>query len=299
MRRGDVFDLVLLAALWGGSFLFMRIAAPEFGAMAMVEVRTLVAALFLTALLAKGRGTAEMREHWRPIAFVGLVNSAIPFALFAYAMLALTAGFAAILNATSPLFGAVIAFAWLRERLPWQRVLGLAIGFVGVAVLVAGKPSFDARGDAWAIALALLASLSYGIGPNFTKRHLTGVSPLSIATGSQIAASILVLPLALAFLPEHAPSALAWTAAILLGVACTGLAYILYFRLIAHIGPTRAIAVTFLIPAFGMLWGALALGEAVNVGMLGGCAVILFGTALATGVVGPPSLRRRTSELRP
>jgi len=296
MTRRDLLDLVLLAALWGGSFLFMRIAAPEFGAMAMVEVRTLVAALFLSALLAKGRGSGELVGNWQGIAFVGFVNSAIPFALFAYAMLALTAGFAAILNATSPLFGAVIAFVWLRERLPWQRVLGLAIGFAGVAVLVGGRPSFTAGGDGWAIALALLASLSYGIVPNYTKRRLAGVSPLAIATGSQIAASILVLPLALLFLPAHPPSATAWSAAILLGVACTGIAYILYFRLIAHIGPTRAIAVTFLIPAFGMLWGALALSETVTLPMLAGCAVILFGTALATGVVGQRSAGPRTGE---
>src|SRR6185295_19436111 len=153
---------------------------PEFGAMAMVEVRTLVAALFLSALLFRGTGTGELRAHWQGIAFVGFVNSAIPFALFAYAMLALTAGFAAILNATSPLFGAVIAYAWLRERLPWPRVLGLAIGFAGVAVLVGGKPSFTAGGDEGAIVLALLAALSYGIGPSYTKRRLTGVSPLAI-----------------------------------------------------------------------------------------------------------------------
>jgi len=286
MTRRDGSDLVLLAALWGGSFLFMRMAVPEFGALAMVEVRTLVAAVFLFALLHRRGLAPEMMRAWRGIAFVGFVNSAIPFVLFAYAMLSISAGFGSILNATSPLFGAVVAFAWLRERLPATRVAGLAIGFAGVALLVLTKPSFAAGGESWAIALALAASLSYGIGPNYIKRNLGGVSALSIATGSQIAASIFVLPLALSAWPVQPPSLLAWAAATALGVACTGVAYILYFRLIANVGPTRAIAVTFLIPAFGMLWGALFLHEPVTLGMVAGCAVILFGTALAVGVVG-------------
>ncbi|MEO7761426.1 MAG: DMT family transporter [Casimicrobiaceae bacterium] len=286
MTRRDAVDLLLLAMLWGGSFLFMRIAAPEFGPIPMVQTRVVVAALFLLVLLQREGRMSEMIANWRGIAFVGLVNSAIPFTLFSYAILSITAGFASILNTTSPLFGAVIAFVWLGERLPRLRVVGLVVGFAGVAVLVGGKPSFQAGGEGWAIVLALAASLSYGIGPNYMKRNLAGVSALSIATGSQIAAAVIVLPLALVWWPDQVPSAGAWGAAIALGVACTGLAYLLYFRLIANIGPTRAIAVTFLIPAFGMLWGGLFLGEPVTFAMLAGCAVILLGTALATGVLG-------------
>ena len=286
MTRRDIADLLLLAMLWGGSFLFMRITAPEFGPMPMVEMRVAVAALFLLILLQHAGHVGEMRANWRGIAFVGIVNSVIPFTLFAFAILSMTAGVASILNATSPLFGALIAFAWLGERLPWQRVLGLAVGFAGVALLVGGKPSFEAGGDGWAIVMALAAALSYGIAPNFTKLRLTGVAPLAIATGSQIAAAIVVLPLAIASWPVEAPSLKAWGAAIALGVASTGFAYMLYFRLIANIGPTRAIAVTFLIPAFGMLWGALFLDEPITTKMIAGCVVILFGTALATGVIG-------------
>ena len=286
MTRRDLADIVLLAMLWGGSFLFMRIAVPEFGALAMVEMRVGVAALVLYALLHRDGRVCEMTEHWRGVAFVGLVNSAIPFTLFAYAMLSVTAGFGAILNATAPLFGAVIAFLWLGERLPWLRVAGLAIGFAGVAVLMGGKPSFAAGGDGWAVVLILCASVSYGIAPNFTKKNLGAVSSLAIATGSQIAAAVIVLPLAILWWPDRVPTLRAWGAAIALGVLCTGLAYFLYFRLIANVGPTRAMAVTFLVPAFGMLWGALFLGEQVTLGMIAGCAVILFGTALATGVIG-------------
>jgi drug/metabolite transporter (DMT)-like permease len=189
----------------------------------------------------------------------------------------------ASLNATSPLFAAVISFFWLRERLPWLRVAGLVIGFAGVVVLVGGKPSFEAGGDGWAILAALGASLSYGIAPSYMKRKLAGVSALTVATGSQISAAIVVLPIGVWLWPDRAPSAGAWAAAIALAIACTGLAYILYFRLIANIGPTRAITVTFLIPPFGMLWGASFLGEQVTPPMAAGCAVILLGTALATG----------------
>jgi drug/metabolite transporter (DMT)-like permease len=291
MRRRDVADLVLLAALWGGSFLFMRIAAPEFGALAMVEVRTFTAALFLLALLNHRGKSREMLAAWRGIAFVGFVNSAIPFTLFAYAMLAITAGFGSILNATSPLFGAVVAFLWLRERLPYARVVGLTIGFGGVALLVLGKPSFAGGGEGWAIACALLASLSYGIAPSFTKRNLAGVSALSIATGSQVAASIIVLPLALAAWPANPPSLAAWSAATALGILCTGIAYILYFRLIANVGPSNAIAVTFLIPAFAVVWGWMFLGERLTPAMVLGCAIILVGTGLATGLLKGPRLR--------
>jgi drug/metabolite transporter (DMT)-like permease len=194
----------------------------------------------------------------------------------------------AILNATAPLFGAAIAFFWLRERLPALRIAGFLVGFAGVAILVGGKPSFQAGGDGWAVVAILAATLSYGVGPNYTKRNLSRVSVLTVATGSQVAAAIVLLPFAFFTWPGALPSPAAWAAAIALGVACTGFAYILYFRLIANVGPTRALAVTFLIPPFGMLWGALFLHEPVTAGVLAGCAVILLGTALATGVLRLP-----------
>lgn len=288
MRRRDIVDLLLLAMLWGGSFLFMRIAVPEFGPMPMVEMRVAIAAAILVPLLWRQQGLAVLRDEWRGLSLVGIANSAIPFTLFAFAIVSITSGFAAILNSTSPLFAAVIAFVWLRERLPWMRVAGLVVGFAGVALLVWGKPTFSLGGDGWAIAAALAASVSYGVSPNYIRRKIPHVPPLAIASGSQIAAAIVVLPLAIAYWPTVNPSLPAWAAAIALGVGCTGIAYILYFRLIRNVGPTRAIAVTFLIPGFGMLYGALFLSEPVTVEMLIGCAVILFGTALATGLVAGP-----------
>lgn len=291
MKRRDLIDLLLLAAMWGGSFLFMRIAVPEFGPMPMVEMRVAIAALVLVPLLLRQQPPKVLGDNWRGLALVGITNSAIPFALFAFAMVSITSGMGAILNSTSPLFGAVIAFFWLRDRLPWMRVAGLFVGFAGVALLMWGKPMLGIGGDGWAVAAALGASLSYGISPNYIKRNLAHVSPLAIATGSQIAATIVLLPIAIATWPATHPSSTAWLAAIALGVGCTGLAYILYFRLIRNIGPTRAIAVTFLIPPIGMLYGAVFLHERVTVEMMAGCVVILLGTALATGIVGARPVR--------
>lgn len=285
MRRRDLIDLVLLAAIWGASFLFTRIAAPAFGPLALAEVRVAIAAAMLVPLLAWRADLTELRRHAPLFLLQGAVNTAIPFALFAYAALTITAGLASILNATAPLFTALVAWLWLRERLTPLQWLGMAIGIAGVVWLSADKAQFAVGGSAWAIGAGVLASVSYGLSANVVKRYFTGVRPLAVAAGSQSAAAILLLPFAVAYWPAGALRVFDWGAAIALGVLCTGLAYILYFRLIARVGPATAMTVTFLIPAFAMLWGGLFLGEAVTGAMLAGCAVILAGTALATGMI--------------
>lgn len=283
MKRRDIFDLVLLAALWGASFLFTRMAVPAFGALAIAELRVAVAALVLLPLLALRGGLSELRV--RPLRFVllGAVNTAIPFALFAWAVLSITAGLAAILNATAPLFTALVAWFWLRERLTVLQWVGMAIGFAGVLWLTGARVGFGGGASHWAVAAALVATISYGLAANVAKRYLGDVRPLAVAAGSQTAATALLLPFAIAAWPDVAPGLRDWGAAIALGVLCTGIAYILYFRLIARVGPATAVTVTFLIPAFAMLWGGLFLGETVSATMLAGCAVILAGTALASG----------------
>lgn len=285
MKTRDLIDLLLLAALWGASFLFMRVAAPEFGPIPLIEIRVAVAALFLLVVLAWRDGLSGMRGKAVPLTVVGAINSALPFSLFAYAMLSVTAGFAAVLNASAPLFGALVAYFWFRETLTPARVLGLGVGFAGVLVLVWGKISFKGDGSGWSVVAALTASLAYGFAANYAKRRLTGVAPIVNATGSQIAATALLLPPAILYWPATMPSLLSWLSAIALGIACTGIAYILYFRLIAHVGPARAIAVTYLLPAFGMAWGLVFLHEVITPNMIAGCAVILLGTALATGTL--------------
>ena len=292
MRRRDLTDLVLLAALWGASFLFTRIAVPAFGPLALAEVRVAIAAVILVPLLAWRADLTELRRHAPLFLLLGAVNTAIPFSLFAYAALTITAGLAAILNATAPLFTALVAWLWLRERLTALQWLGMAIGIAGVAWLSASKAQFAVGGGALAIGAGVLASLSYGVSASVVKRYFTGVRPLAVAAGSQSAAAVLLLPFAVASWPAGTLRVVDWGSAIALGVLCTGLAYILYFRLIARVGPATAMTVTFLIPAFAMLWGGLILGEAVTGTMLAGCAVILAGTAVATGVVRVKSAAR-------
>jgi drug/metabolite transporter (DMT)-like permease len=302
MKPRDLADLLLLAALWGGSFLFMRVAAPEFGPLALIEMRVGIASLFLVGLVALRRPAAftALAREARAIALVGVLNSALPFVLFAWAMLSLTAGVASVLNATTPLFGALVAWAWLGDRLSRARVAGLALGFVGVGVLVWGRGDAGAAGSVWpAVAAALAASLSYGVSASYTKRRLTGVDPLALATGTQLAAALLLAPLALVAWPARPPSALAWGCAVLLAIASTGIAYVIFFRLIARVGPARAITVTFLVPVFGVFWGWLALGETPTAGMALGAAVVLAGTALATGIVGGGGRAGATSAAGP
>ena len=289
MNNRDRFELLILGVIWGASFLFMRIATPEFGAVALVEIRLLVAALFLVAVLAVRGNLATLRGSAAPMAFVGVFSSALPFVLFAYATLYVTAGTAAVLNASAPLFGALVAYLWLKDNLTPARIVGLAIGFGGVLLLAWDKIAFNGSGTTLAILAGLGASLSYGIGVNYTKRKLGHVAPLTAAAGSLIAATLILLPLAIARWPSEMPSLKSWLSVISLGVLCTGIAYWFYFRLIARIGPARAIAVTYLVPVFGMLWGLVFLHEAITAGMVIACGVILLGTTLATGVMARPA----------
>ena len=286
VKLRDVADLILLAALWGASFLFMRIATPEFGTFALIELRVAIAALFLTPLLLTHGAMAELRSNWRPICAVGVLNSAIPFCLLAYSTLYLSAGFAAIVNASSPLFGGLIAWLWLRERLNHSRTAGLLIGFAGVVVLVWDKVSLQFDHAGAAIGAAILGSAFYGLAANYARKYVPRTSPRVVAAGSQIGAALLLLPPALWLWPDNPISMRAWVSVILMGTLSTGIAYILYFRLIASVGPVRAITVTFLVPVFAVIWGVLLIDESLTRDMLIGSAVILTGTALATGLIG-------------
>jgi drug/metabolite transporter (DMT)-like permease len=293
MKPRDIADLVLLAALWGASFLFMRVAVPHFGALPLAALRVAGAALLLLPLLAINSGLDGLRQHWRPIALIGVTNSALPFLAFSLAALYIPAGLSSILNATSPMFGALIAMAWLREPSSASRIAGLGMGFVGV-LLLAGNSNSPASGTGsgseagLAIGLCLGASVLYGFSACFARRYLGEAQSLAVATGSQVSAAlVLALPAWWAW-PATNPAPRHWLAVLALALFCTGIAYVLFFRLIARVGPARAIAVTFLVPAFAMLWAGLFLGEAVSPRMLALCALILLGTGLATGVLRLP-----------
>ena len=283
-------DFVLLSAIWGSSFLFMRLAVVEIGALATAFWRVVIASAFLLPLLlARGLGP-ELRRHWRKACLIGVLNSGIPFALFAFAVATITTGLSAILNATVPLFGALVAWLWLRERPAPARALGLLIGFAGVALLAWDKASFkpDANGIApgWAVLACLVATLFYGIAATATKTYLAGLPALVTATGSQIGATLALAVPTLLAAPRVLPSPHAAAALVALGVVCSGIAYILYFRLIESGGPARAMAVTFVVPVFAMVYGVLFLAESVTLWMLACAGVIVLGTALSTGLLG-------------
>jgi drug/metabolite transporter (DMT)-like permease len=278
-------EFILLAALWGSSFLFMRLGALEFGVWATAGVRVAVASAFLAPVLWWHGRWPDLRRHARAILFVGLLNSALPFAFYAYAVQTVSTGLAAILNATAPLMGALVAWLWLKDRPGGLRALGLLIGFAGVVLLSWDKLGASAGADRWAVLACLGATLCYGLSASFTKKYLTGVHPLATATGSQFGAALVLAAPALYHWPAALPSAQAWGALLAVGILCTGIAYILFFRLIEHAGPAKAMTVTFLIPVFALLYGALLLGEAVTLRMLLGGGVVLSGVALALGLV--------------
>lgn len=281
MRIAEIAEFILLAALWGGSFLFMRIAAPEFGAIWLIEIRVLLAGLVLLPVLIALKPWAEVRRNATSLFILGCINSALPFSLLAFSSLFLPAGFTSILNATSPIFGTLVAFVWLKEKFTVQRMMGFALGFAGVLILI-GWRSFAATPSFFAAVLAgLLAGFLYAIGATYAKQNLAGVPSIVIATVSQLSAAAFLLPALPFTIPRSFPSFFAISCVLMLSVFSTALAYILYFRLIHHTGAARALTVGYLIPLFAMIWGAIVLKEPITFAMICGCVLILLGTAIA------------------
>jgi drug/metabolite transporter (DMT)-like permease len=293
LTRRDVVDLVLLAALWGGSFLFIRIAVPEFGPWPLMSIRAAVALACLLPWLLWGGHLRAILANARHMAVIGVLGTALPFVLFAWAMLVLTAGQGAIANAASPLWGALIAYLWLRERPTGWQVVGLAIGFAGVMLLVWAKASGMVGGSAIAFGAALLAAASYGVAGNYTRRFLSRVDSMANAGGSLVFATAVLAVPGILLWPGRMPSLAAWLSVLALGVACTGFAYVVFFRLIAKVGAPRAMSVVFMVPLFGVLWGSLFLGERLDAWVAASGLTILGGTALAAGILRPGARRRR------
>jgi drug/metabolite transporter (DMT)-like permease len=295
LSRRDLLELFTLGALWGASFLFMRLGAADFGPLALVFLRVAGATLVLLPLLVANGQAGALRQHWRAIAMVGVFNSALPFLLFSAAALVLSAALMSMINATASIWGALIAWAWMGDRPTASRAWGLAIGIAGVVGLAWGKADFKANdhglSPALGIAACVGAAVLYGLGANVSRRYLAKAPPLTVAAGSQICATaVMAIPAAL-YWPQVNPGLAAWASVAALAFACTGLAYLLYFRLIAHAGATNAMSVTFLIPAFAMAFSWSILGEQPTVPMLVGGVVVLLGTGLATGAVRWPVSR--------
>lgn len=284
MTTANFLRLLLLAAIWGGSFLFMRISAPVLGPAVLIEYRVLFAALFLAAVGLVLRKRLDLRANWKHYLMLGFFNSALPFLLFAYSARTLTASVLSVLNATAPMWGALIGALWARQAITARTGLGLLLGTAGVALLVGFDDVSALPGAGLAVAAALAAALCYSIATQYAK-SAKSVEPFANAHGTMWAATLLVLPV-LPFFPAPAsPTPGVWAAVLALGVVCSGIAYLIYFRLIAEVGPTSALTVTFLNPVFGILWGALFLNEAVGWHTLAGSAIVLVGTALVTGFV--------------
>jgi drug/metabolite transporter (DMT)-like permease len=290
MGISDLGELVLLAVVWGGSFLLMRIAAPELGPIWLIEIRVLLAGLALLALLIRLNLSGELRKYLVPLSILGCINSAIPFVLFAFAALYLPAGFAAILNAVAPLFGLIIAWLWLQEHFTLSRTVGFALGFAGVIVLVGLTSLPITPSFVLSVGAGLLASLMYAFAATYIQQNLSGVPPLVIATGSQLSAAVILLPFVPFTMPTALPSIQVMLVVVALALFSTALAYILYFRLIKNIGVTKALTVTYLIPLFAMIWGKIILQEAITQSMLLGCGLILLGTAIANELFKPKNV---------
>jgi drug/metabolite transporter (DMT)-like permease len=271
-------ELTVLGAIWGASFLFMRVSAREFGALPLVEVRLSLGALILLPVLWAGRAHFR-REHFWPLVLISAINSAIPFSLFAWAAQRAPAGIGAITNATAVMFTALVAFMFYGEHITRRRAIGLLAGFVGVAVLASGK---TAGASVWSAALAgTFAAFLYGIGGNLIRRKLAGIPSGAVAAGTLVSASILLAPFAIASWPSAPIPLHSWVSALLLGVLCTGIAYFFYFRLIYRIGAPRASTVTYLVPLFGVVWAWIVLGEPLTLTMAIAGALILGGVALS------------------
>ena len=283
MDLRNLIRLFLLALIWGASFLCMRVAVPALGPIALMEARVALAAVLLGILALRAAQPFWPRGHWQDFWVLGLLNTALPFVLYAWAAQTLTASTLSILNATSPIWGAIWGVLWLRQVPGLRAGLGLLIGLCGVGLVVGFDPMAQTRGGLLAYAAGVFAPCCYGLATTWMKTRRSGPNPTQAAQGSMFAASLVLLP-CLPFAPPSAfPSAWGMIAVLVLGLVCTGVAYQMYFRLVEETGPTRALTVTFLVPVFGVLWGHLLLGEALGVRSLLGAAVVIVGTVLSSG----------------
>src|SRR4051812_3572428 len=285
--------LVALAAVWGASFLFIRVSVDDLGPVAVADWRLLGAAATLALLLIPTGRLVRPRAPWRKYFLLGAVNAAAPFTLIALAEKRLDASLAAIINASTPLFSALVGAAVGDERITARRGVGLVLGMAGVGLVVGLAHQDVDLGVVLAAGCSVLAALCYAVGTTYAKHALEGEPPNTMAFGQQIAAGTLMLPLLLASPPPHPGDGGALAAVAALAVLATALAYLLYFRLVAEVGPTNTLSVTFLVPIFGVLWAAIFLGERLTVGTVAGGALILVSVSLVTGV-GVPAARRRT-----
>ena len=277
--------MVVLGALWGASFLFMRIAAPEIGPVWLIEFRVLIAGLVLLPWLLNKQYISELVANLKGLFLVGALNSAIPFVLIAYITTTISAGITSILNALVPIVGVIFSYLFVKEKLSPSQLLGVVLGFVGVILLMLWQQEEAISPSPVMVSCALLACVSYVAGAHYTKLHMANMSSIVFTSGTQLAAACLLLPILPFFIPSQAPSMQSVLAIIGLAVLSTSLAFVLYFRLLHQVGPTKTLMVTYLIPFFGVLWGALFLDEIITLNQVISGLFVLLGVALSTGII--------------
>lgn len=274
--------LLALAALWGASFLFMRVAVPSLGPVVLADARVAIAGVALLAYAALTGAVPALRARWPDYLLLGAINAAVPFTLLSAAELEIEASLAAVLNAMAPLCGAIVGAVWLGQRVTGTAKVGLVLGVGGVALVVGLSPfTIDLQFIAAVIA-CLAAAFAYGIGANLVKVRFTGEAPLALAIGQQLAAAMVLLPLIPLVPVRAAPDAVDIACLLALALASTAIAYLLYFRLLAELGPTGGMTVIYVVPVFGVLWGAVFLDEAIHLSTIAGGAVILLSVWLIT-----------------
>lgn len=267
-----------LAAVWGASFMFMRVGVPEFGAYAFGGLRVGIAGLLLSPLLLNPKRFAEYKANWLRLSAVGVLSTAAPFMLFSFAAYQVSAGVLSVINASVPMMTGMIAHFFFKDYLSKRQFLGLIVGVCGVALLM--SDGLQSGGSLWAFAAALGACLCYAVGSNLAKRYLSGISPMTTAASGLLASGVVTLPVVICFFPKTAVSWTAWGSVLAIAVLSTAIAMIAFYQLIQVAGPTKTVTVTLLIPLFGIFWGVLLLGETLSQDMVLGTMVILLGTAL-------------------
>ncbi len=277
--------------MWGASYLFMRYAVPFLGPVLLIELRVAIAGAALLAFVKLTGGSVGWREHWRAYLFVGAIGLALPFFLIAEALTAIDASTAAILNALSPLWASLVAAVWIRDPLTPAKAGGIALCLAGTAVLVGWTPQPMTGRELFGASLSVMATALYGYTIVFTKVKLKGASPMGISAGTLVMAAFAMVPFTPVGRDFASIPALAWLAMLGLALVSTTVAFIFYYRLIADVGPVKAITVTLLVPVFGMIWGVLLLGEHLTPGRVAGCAIILAGCSLILGLVRVPFRR--------
>jgi drug/metabolite transporter (DMT)-like permease len=295
MSRRQVLLLLALSAIWGSSFMFIKVGIEELEPSTLVAARLVLATLTLVVIVALrtplGQAFAHVRTHFGAFLFVALLNSVVPFWLLAWGETRIDSGLAALLQACAPLFTALLAALFVRsERVEGYRLVGVVVGFGGVALLVGAVPSGNVLG-----ALAVvLTGLCYAASSLAGGRYLSDVPAATIALGTAAIAAVVALPFGIAQAPSSPPSWKVIGSVVALGVVGLGVAYVIYFGLITGAGASRAILVTYLVPPMALFYGATILGESVSATDLAGLALILLGVSLGTGVV-QQRLRRRSA----